>query len=90
MQDKIVVYGADWCEDTQRSRRQLESLGVSYDYVNVEKDSAADERVKQWNGKRRVTPTIVLPTGNVVTGEDRLAAPSNQELEARLREGGLA
>jgi mycoredoxin len=86
MRDPIRVYGADWCEDTQRTRQQLESLGVAYEYVDVERDEAANEQVKQWNGGRRITPTVLLPKGNVVTGEERLAAPSNDELEARLRD----
>lgn len=85
MKDRIVVYGAVGCADTQRARHELESLGVAYEYVDVERDPDANERVKQWNGGRRITPTIVLPSGNVVTGEDRLAAPSNAELHERLR-----
>jgi glutaredoxin len=90
MRDRIVVYGADWCPDTQRTRRQLESLDVAYQYVDVEDDAAANERVKAWNGGRRVTPTVVLPSGNVVTGENRLAAPADEELLGRLRDQGLA
>lgn len=89
MQDRIRVYGADWCEDTQRTRRQLESLGVPYEYVDVERDDAASEQVKEWNGGRRVTPTVLLPEGNVVAGNNRLAAPSNDQLESSLREHGI-
>lgn len=89
MRDKIVVYGTDECRDTQRTRRQLESLGVAYDYVDVDRDRAANLQVTEWNGGRRVTPTVVLPESNVVTGTSRLAAPSNEELEERLRETGM-
>lgn len=91
MQDRIRVYGADWCPDTQRTRRQLESLGVAYEYVDVERNDDASRQVEEWNGGRRVTPTVVLPTGNVVTGrgDDRLAAPSNDELEQELRSRGI-
>jgi glutaredoxin len=89
MQDKIVVYGADWCEDTQRTRHQLESLGVPYSYVDVDDDRDASEQVKEWNGGRRVTPTLLLPEGNVVAGNNRLAAPSNEELERSLRDHGI-
>jgi glutaredoxin len=88
MQDKVVVYGADWCPDTQRTRKRLESQNVPYDYVDVERDDAASERVKTWNGGRRITPTVLLPKGNVVTGEVRLAAPSDGELDDALREHG--
>jgi glutaredoxin len=89
MQDKIRVYGADWCEDTQRTRTQLESLSVPYEYVDVERDDDASRQVQEWNGGRRVTPTVLLPEGNVVTGAARLAAPSNDELERELRGRGV-
>jgi mycoredoxin len=89
MQDKLVVYGADWCADTKRTRHQLESLGVPYEYVNVEQDDAAGRQVQEWNGGRRITPTVVLPTGGAATGEERLAAPSREELETSLRNHGI-
>lgn len=88
MQDRIVVYGTDDCPDTSRARRQLQSLGVPFEYVNVAQDGDANEQVKDWNAGKRVTPTILLPTGNVVDGNTRLAAPSGEELEETLRERG--
>jgi glutaredoxin len=90
MQDRIRVYGADWCEDTQRARRQLESQGVPYEYIEVDHDEEASRQVQEWNGGRRITPTILLPEGNVVTGAERLAAPDAEELDRELRERGLA
>ena len=89
MQDRIVVYGTDDCPDTSRARRQLQSLGVPFDYVNVARDQDAGEQVKDWNAGKRVTPTIVLPTGNVADGHTRLSAPSGDELEDTLRERGF-
>ena len=38
---KVEVYGADWCGDTQRTLRQLDRLGVAYDYIDVEQDEQA-------------------------------------------------
>ena len=41
----ITVYGADWCEDTRRSRRHLRRLGVAHHYENVDEDlDALDAR----------------------------------------------
>lgn len=88
MQDRIVVYGTDECPDTTRARQQLQSLGVPFDYVDVERDRDANEQVKQWNAGKRLTPTILLPTGNVVDGNTRMAVPSAGELEETLRERG--
>jgi mycoredoxin len=40
--DKITVYGAGWCGDTQRTLRQLDNLGVAYDYIDVEQDEGKE------------------------------------------------
>jgi mycoredoxin len=78
----VEVYGADWCEDTQRTRRHLERLGVAYQYINVEQDQQASAWVKQQNGGKERKPTVKI--GALV-----LAEPSNQELEHALRHEGL-
>jgi glutaredoxin len=56
----IIVYGADWCEDTRRSLRHLRRLGVSHRYVNVDEDLEALHRAMALNGETRRTPTIDL------------------------------
>ena len=80
--EKVKIYGADWCGDTQRSLKQLDSLGVAYDYVNVEEDEQASSWVKQQNDGKERKPTISI-------GEQVLSVPSNQELESALRTSGL-
>jgi mycoredoxin len=77
----IEVYGADWCEDTQRTRRHLDSLGVAYQYINVEQDQQASEWVKQQNDGKERKPTVKI-------GEQVLAEPNAQELEHALRQEG--
>ena len=54
----ITVYGADWCEDTQRALRHLRRLGVAYSYENVDRDPEALGRAKALNDGKRRTPTI--------------------------------
>jgi glutaredoxin len=54
----VEVYGADWCGDTQRTRRHLDRLGVAYRCINVEQDPQASEWVRSnrtmaRNGNRR-------------------------------------
>lgn len=53
-----TVYGADWCEDTQRALRHLRRLGVAYSYENVDRDPEALGRAKALNDGKRRTPTI--------------------------------
>jgi glutaredoxin len=78
----VEVYGADWCGDTQRTLRHLDSLGVAYQYVNVGQDQQASEWVKQQNAGKERKPTVRI-------GEQVLAEPSNQALEQALRQEGL-
>lgn len=80
--NNVKVYGADWCGDTQRSLKQLDSLGVSYDYIDVEQDAQASEWVKEQNDGKERKPTIKV-------GEQVLSVPSDQQLESALRTNGL-
>ena len=78
----VEVYGADWCGDTQRTRRHLDHLGVAYQYINVEQDKQASEWVKQQNDGKERKPTVKI-------GKQVLAEPSDLELDHALRQEGL-
>ncbi len=77
----ITVYGADWCEDTQRSLRHLRRLGVPHEYLNIDEDLDALERAKALNHGRRRTPTIDLGFGGAP-----LVEPDNDVLTGALVE----
>ena len=79
----VTLYGADWCEDTQRSMRHLRRLSVPYRYLNVDEDLDALERAKALNHGRRRTPTIEL-------GGRTLVEPSNVvRTEALIEQGTI-
>jgi len=78
----IKVYGANWCHDTVRTREQLDDLGVKYEYINVEKDPAANQWITEQNNGKRKTPTVDV-------GGKILIEPTNAEMEDALRAGGL-
>lgn len=78
----VKVYGADWCGDTQRAREHLDSLGVPYEYINVEQDAKASAWVKEHNDGKEQKPTVEV-NGQV------LSLPTNRELDSVLREMGL-
>lgn len=80
--ERVKVYGADWCGDTTRTRKQLDELGVAYDYVNVEEDEQAARWVREQNDGKERKPTVKL-------GEQILSVPEDAELESALREKGL-
>lgn len=79
---EVKVYGADWCEDTQRTLKHLRSLGVAHRYVNIEQDEAARDWVREHNGGKERKPTLDV-AGQV------LSAPTERELDSALREKGL-
>ena len=78
----VKVYGADWCEDTQRARAFLERLGVQYQYVNIEQDESAAAWVREHNDGKERKPTVDI-AGQV------LSTPTDHELTSALRERGL-
>ena len=78
----IEIYGTDWCEDTHRTRQHLETLGLPYEYINIEHEPGAATWVKQQNAGQQRTPTVKL-RGLVLT------EPSDTELDVALRREGL-
>ena len=77
----ITVYGADWCEDTNRTRRLLRRLAVPHSYLNIDEDLDALERALAMNGGKRLTPTIDLGLGG-----SPLVEPDNDTLTGALVE----
>ena len=75
----IDFYGASWCGDCRRSRRQLDELGVAYHYIDTETTEGAIEKVIAYNNGMQSIPVIVFEDGT------HLTEPSNPALEAKLR-----
>lgn len=74
----ITFYGADWCGDCRRSKRLLDSLNVSYDYVDTETTEGAIEKVLEYNKGAQSIPVIVFSDGT------HLTEPSDPDLRAKL------
>lgn len=81
MATSIVVFGSEQCKDTTRVREFLTNRKVPFQFVNIDKDRAAEEKVKQWNKGKRVTPTVEFTVGMEVY---RLPNPDNKALEEEL------
>jgi glutaredoxin len=79
--DKITIYGAQWCEDTRRTRELLDELGVPYEYVDIDEVPEAEVWITRANHGKRVTPTVDLGDGRL------LFEPSDAEMEAALESG---
>ena len=78
MSAQITLYGSATCGDCRRSKAYLDSHNVAYDYIDVEADESASEKVIEINGGMRSIPVILFPDGTHMT------EPSDKDLEAKL------
>ena len=79
--DTITMFGADWCRDCIRTKKQLDELGVAYTYVDLVADPAAADVAKEISGTN--IPVVVYPDAT------HHVEPSNADVEAKLRELSL-
>ena len=82
MAEQVRIYGADWCGDTRRALRVLDSTGVQYDYINIDDDTDGEKKVIEFNkGKRRI-PLVEIASDD--GGTKSLSVPSDSELKTAL------
>ncbi len=79
MSETITMYGAEWCGDCRRSKRLLDTMGVAYDYVDLEADLTGADRALAISGRTNI-PVVVFPDGS------HLVEPSDSQLHARVLE----
>jgi mycoredoxin len=79
---EILFYGAEWCGDCRRSKRQLEELGVSFTYLDVEHNDEYRDAAIAISGKQSI-PVVAFSDGTY------LVEPSNPDMAGKLRELGL-
>lgn len=79
----ISVYGADWCRDCIRTKRQLDELGVDYNYLDIVADPALAEQAKEISGRMNI-PVVCYPDGS------HQVEPSNAEVSMKLAELGIS
>jgi mycoredoxin len=77
------MYGADWCKDCRRSKALLDSLAIDYEFIDIEADESAVEKVLEINGGKKSIPVIVFADGTHQT------EPSDKDLKSKLAEMGL-
>lgn len=78
----LTVYGADWCRDCLRTKRQLDELGVAYDYVDLVADPAQADVAERISGRKNI-PVVVFPDG------EHQVEPTNEETAQKLTALGL-
>ncbi len=75
---QIKVFGSQWCGDTLRALRILDKRNIAYEWIDIDRDKAGEEIVKNLNKAYRSVPTIVFPDKSI------LVEPSNQQLNEKL------
>lgn len=80
MTSKIVMYSGDHCGDCVRSKRLLDSLGVTYKVIEVDGNPQALEKVMEINNGFRSIPVILFEDGT------HLTEPSDNALKTKLKE----
>ncbi|MFJ4044119.1 glutaredoxin family protein [Microbacterium sp. NPDC089987] len=80
--DTITMFGADWCRDCVRTKRQLDDLGIEYTYIDLVADPAAADVAKEISGRMNI-PVVVYPDSS------HHVEPSNADVEAKLRDLSL-
>ena len=80
--DTITMFGAEWCGDCRRTKKQLDGLGIAYTYVDLEAEPAAAEVAREISGRMNI-PVVVYPDST------HHVEPSNADVEAKLRELAL-
>jgi glutaredoxin-like protein len=78
----ITMFGADWCSDCRRTQKQLDELGIEYDYIDLEAEPAAAAVAREISGRTNI-PVVVYPDAS------HHVEPSNADVESKLRELSL-
>jgi len=63
----VTMYSTTWCGYCKNLKRQLDSLHIPVNVIDIEQDVAAAQYVEQVNGGNRTVPTVVFPDGSALT-----------------------
>lgn len=77
----VTVYGSTHCQDTQAVLYHLDSLGVQFDFCDVEADQQAAQWLREQTNGQSPLPTLRI-------GEQVLTNPDEPTLEHVLRQRG--
>lgn len=70
--EKIIVYGADWCPDCVRAKSILDANNVPYEYFDTDDDTNHQAMLALTDGKDEI-PTLVFPDKKIVQNPDNAA-----------------
>ncbi|TFD88319.1 MULTISPECIES: mycoredoxin [Cryobacterium] len=74
----ITMFTTDWCGYCKRLKKQLDTAGIGYTEVNIERVDGTPELVMSLNNGNQTVPTILYPDGSAATN------PSLAQVQAKL------
>ncbi|MET0779689.1 MAG: glutaredoxin family protein [Candidatus Saccharimonadales bacterium] len=70
MENKLIVYGAEWCAFCHQAMQYFDKLGVKYTYKNVELNQDDAKASVEKSGQTGI-PVLDID-GEIIVGFDRL------------------
>ena len=56
----VKLFGADWCPDCRRAKNFLRNNHINFEFIDVDKNDWATEKVEKINNGKRIIPTILI------------------------------
>ena len=81
---EVTVYSADWCPYCTRAKKLLETKGVSYKEINVDKSPGLREKITKQTGRRTI-PQIFIGEHFVGGFSELSALETSGELDGLLK-----
>lgn len=81
-ENTITMYGAEWCGDCRRTKKQLTELGIDFDYIDLVAEPERADDAKAISGRTNI-PVVVYPDGS------HQVEPTNLEVETKLKDLAL-
>ena len=66
----VVMYCTPWCPDCRRARAYLRGRNIAYVEVDISRDRAAAQRVREWANGNETTPTFDIK-GTIIVNFDQ-------------------
>ena len=66
---RVQLFGADWCPDCRRAKSFLKDNSINFEFIDVDKNKWAIQKVEEINNGKRIIPTILI-NGEPYTNPD--------------------
>ena len=57
---RVQLFGADWCPDCRRAKNFLRDNSINFEFIDVDINEWATQKVEEINNGKRIIPTILI------------------------------